>query len=90
MQPVTVIATGIAAHAGNHHEDGANAIWALCRFIARLPAGVRVTSLRGGTSRNTVPDRAEATLAGDLDHDALRALATQNDIRGTTLAILAD
>ena len=30
---MTVIAHGKAAHAGNNHKDGANAIWALARFV---------------------------------------------------------
>ena len=30
---MTVIAHGKAAHAGNNHKDGANAIWALSKFV---------------------------------------------------------
>jgi glutamate carboxypeptidase len=85
----TVTASGKAAHAGNNHQDGANAIWALCRFVTRLPGGARVTSIRGGTSRNTVPAHAELVLEGELDLDGLRALAAANDIPGTTLLIVA-
>ncbi|MEM9492058.1 MAG: M20/M25/M40 family metallo-hydrolase, partial [Myxococcota bacterium] len=29
---ISVTASGVAAHAGNHHRDGVNAIWALARF----------------------------------------------------------
>ena len=65
---VTAIAHGRSAHAGNAHADGANAIWALARFVdaaQRLTdytAGVTVNvgRIEGGTSKNTVPERAEA------------------------------
>src|SRR5207302_6249186 len=30
---MTVVAHGKAAHAGNNHKDGANALWALARFV---------------------------------------------------------
>ncbi|MGA3120142.1 MAG: M20/M25/M40 family metallo-hydrolase [Polyangiaceae bacterium] len=64
------IARGRAAHAGNAHADGANAIWALARFIdgaERLTDysrgfTVNVGRVTGGHSKNTVPDRAEAQL----------------------------
>jgi glutamate carboxypeptidase len=67
---MTALAHGRAAHAGNAHEQGANAIWALARFVdgaQRLTDyGVGVTinvgSVIGGQSKNTVPDRAEAEL----------------------------
>jgi glutamate carboxypeptidase len=65
---MTAIAHGRAAHAGNAHEDGANALWAMARFVdgaQRLTAydrgvTVNVGRLNGGHSKNTVPDRAEA------------------------------
>lgn len=65
-----VTAAGRAAHAGNNHKDGANAIWALARFIDRAQAltdyergiTVNVGTVRGGQSKNTVPDAAEAQL----------------------------
>lgn len=65
---VKAIAHGIAAHSGNHHADGANAIWALARFIDEVQrfsdyeAGITVNvgTISGGQSRNTVPDRCEA------------------------------
>jgi glutamate carboxypeptidase len=67
---MTVIAHGRAAHAGNAHREGANAIWALSRFIdtaQRLTdydrgVTVNVGKISGGQGRNTVPDRAEALL----------------------------
>lgn len=81
---VTAHAHGKAAHAGNAHADGVNAIWALSRF---LDAAQKLTSyergvtvnvglVSGGTARNTVP--AEATAQLDLrftspaDAEALR------------------
>lgn len=62
-------AKGKAAHAGNHHAEGANAIWALSKLIDEAQgftdyeAGVTVSVglITGGTSRNTVPAEAEAT-----------------------------
>ena len=65
---VTVTAHGIAAHAGNAHDRGRNALWALARWIDAAQSltdyargiTVNVGTLRGGTSKNTVPDRAVA------------------------------
>jgi glutamate carboxypeptidase len=65
---VTALVSGRAAHAGNNHRDGANALWALARFIegvqglTRYDEGVTVNVGRaaGGETTNTVPDRAEA------------------------------
>jgi len=67
---VRVTATGKAAHAGNAHDKGANAIWALARFIDRAQAitdysrgvTVNVGTVNGGQSKNTVPDHAIAAL----------------------------
>ncbi len=64
---VKVVATGVAAHAGNAHEQGRNAIWALARFVDRAQGltdrargvTVNVGTIRGGTTKNTVPDLAE-------------------------------
>jgi len=65
---VTAVAHGKAAHAGNHHAEGKNAIWALARWIdaaqrltdAARGVTVNVGKVSGGQSKNTVPDRAEA------------------------------
>lgn len=65
---LTVVAHGKAAHAGNNHTDGVNAIWALARFIERAQeltdyergVTVNVGKISGGIGKNTVPDRAEA------------------------------
>jgi glutamate carboxypeptidase len=65
---VKAVAHGKAAHAGNNHQDGANALWALARFVDRVqqltdyPRGltVNVGRVTGGMGKNTVPDKAEA------------------------------
>lgn len=67
---VTVKAEGRAAHAGNHHADGINAIWALARLVERAQAltdydggtTVNVGVVRGGSSANTVPAAAECVI----------------------------
>ena len=67
---ITAVAHGRAAHAGNAHEHGANAIWAIARWVdaaQRLTdyargITVNVGRVTGGESKNTVPDRAEAQL----------------------------
>lgn len=67
---VRLVAHGKAAHAGNQHADGANAIWALARAIdaaQRLTdyaRGITVNTgtVSGGQGRNTVPSHAEALL----------------------------
>ncbi len=90
---VTAIAHGRAAHAGNHHPEGKNAIWALARWIdtaQRLTdydrgVTVNVGKISGGQGKNTVPDHAEAqadiryiTRAdGEALTDRLRAAAEQ-------------
>ena len=65
---LTVVAEGKAAHAGNNHADGVNAIWALASFVARAQeltdyergVTLNVGKVTGGIGKNTVPDRAEA------------------------------
>jgi glutamate carboxypeptidase len=65
---LTVTARGKAAHAGNLHHEGKNAIWALARFIDRAQAltdydrgvTVNVGKISGGIGKNTVPDEAQA------------------------------
>jgi glutamate carboxypeptidase len=61
---------GRAAHAGNDHADGINAIRALSRFVDRAEAltdyerGVtlNVGTISGGTGANTVPAQAECQI----------------------------
>ena len=65
---VRAIVSGKAAHAGNHHADGANAIWALSKLVDEAQTftdydrgvTVNVGLIEGGRSRNTVPPRASA------------------------------
>jgi glutamate carboxypeptidase len=67
---VTVRVTGKAAHAGNNIADGINAIWALARFIDGAQRAtdhgrgvtVNVGTVVGGSSANTVPERAECVI----------------------------
>jgi glutamate carboxypeptidase len=67
---MTAIAHGKAAHAGNNHKEGANAVWALARFVDRIQGltdydrGVTLTvgKFTGGQGKNTIPDRAEALI----------------------------
>ena len=100
---MTVVAHGKAAHAGNNHKDGANAIWALARFVAAAQAltsyergiTVNVGQISGGTSKNTVPERAECSL--DLRYEtvadaetivaALRAAADAAAIPGVRIEV---
>jgi glutamate carboxypeptidase len=64
---MTAIAHGRAAHAGNAHESGANAIWTAARFVDAVQrltdydrgVTVNVGRIAGGHSKNTVPDRVE-------------------------------
>jgi len=100
-----VIAHGKAAHSGNNHVDGANAIWGLARFVDAAQnltdyargVTVNVGQISGGTSKNTVPERAECKL--DLryqtvaDAEALvealktAAVAAQAAVKGVTLEL---
>jgi glutamate carboxypeptidase len=100
---VRAIATGKAAHAGNAHREGANAIWALARFIDMAQAqtdyarGVTVNAgiISGGTASNTVAERAEATfdLRFDTEADAealieaLQRAARDGALPGTQLQL---
>jgi glutamate carboxypeptidase len=67
---MTAVAHGKAAHAGNAHKEGANAIWAAARFVDAVQSltdyargvTVNVGRIAGGQSKNTVPDRAEVQL----------------------------
>lgn len=100
---VKVTAHGVAAHAGNAHHEGRNAIWALARFVnlAQLltdPArGVTVSvgTIRGGTAKNTVPDHAECEVDlrfltaadGARLEEALAASAHAAAVEGTRLEV---
>ena len=98
-----VVATGRAAHSGNAHADGANAIWSLSRFIDGAQARteyergttVNVGMVQGGTSTNTVPEAAEASV--DLRFESvsdaqtllasLRELANRCALPGTRIEL---
>jgi glutamate carboxypeptidase len=75
---LVVTVAGRAAHAGNDHAAGINAIWALARFIdgaQRLGAAdgsvtLNVGLVRGGTSANTVPAEARAEIDLRIVHAA--------------------
>ncbi len=66
LASLEVDAWGVAAHAGNEHDKGRNAIWSLARFVDQVQTitdyarGVTVSvgKIEGGTSRNTVPAHA--------------------------------
>jgi glutamate carboxypeptidase len=67
---IVAVARGRAAHAGNLHHQGVNAIWALSRFVDRAQGltqydrgtTVNVGRIAGGSARNTVPDAARAEI----------------------------
>merc|ERR1719273_802 len=80
---VTII--GREAHAGNHHDQGKNAITALSRFILKIESwtnyATRLTfnvgSVKGGFAHNTVCGRAEALVEMRADD----VVAFQNAIK---------
>jgi glutamate carboxypeptidase len=90
---LTAIATGKAAHAGNLHHEGKNAIWAMARFIDRAQqltdyargVTVNVGRVEGGIGKNTVPELAEALVDfrfvarddGPAVEEALRRAASE-------------
>jgi glutamate carboxypeptidase len=98
------IARGVAAHAGNDHQRGKSAVWALARFIDRAQAltdyarglTVNVGVVQGGTTKNTVPDlaRAEVDLRyataedGQRLYAALEEAAAAAAMEGTHLEIV--
>jgi glutamate carboxypeptidase len=67
---MTARAYGKAAHAGNNHKEGVNALWAIARFVDRVQQltqydrgiTVNVGKIAGGQGKNTVPDEAEAAV----------------------------
>jgi len=98
---VTVTAVGRAAHAGNAHHLGANAIRAMARFVEAAEAltdyargvTVNVGRVEGGIGKNTVPERcvAELDLRFGTPADgaallaALREIADGTSVPGTSL-----
>jgi glutamate carboxypeptidase len=100
---VVATAYGKAAHAGNQHEEGKNAIWSLARFVDRAQAltdyargiTVNVGKITGGQGRNTVPDRCEALIDirflsledGAATVEALKAAANDAALVGTRIEL---
>ncbi len=100
---MNAVATGKAAHAGNNHKEGKNAIWALARFVDRAQSltdysrgvTINVGVISGGTSKNTVPDHAQAQLDlrfetiadGDKLVSDLRAAADSHGVDGVTITL---
>ncbi|HTP29082.1 MAG TPA: M20/M25/M40 family metallo-hydrolase [Anaeromyxobacteraceae bacterium] len=96
-------ATGVAAHAGNEHQTGKNAIWSLARFVERAQlltdykrgVTVNVGTFQGGTAKNTVPElaRAEVDLRytslseGEQVFAALQTAARETALEGTSIAL---
>ncbi len=99
-----VLAKGVAAHAGNDHASGKNAIWSLSRFVDRAQAltdyakgvSVNVGLIQGGTTKNTVPDaaRAEVDLRymtaedGAALYAAMEQAAASSAVEGTQLELV--
>lgn len=100
---VRAVAHGTAAHAGNHHADGVNAIWALARFIDRVQAltdydrgiTVNVGLVSGGEARNTVPHQAECGIDlrfvraehGEEVTEHMRAIACELSAEGARIEV---
>ncbi len=96
-------ATGRPAHAGNNYWDGANAIWALSRFVDRAQqlssrdtgVTVNVGLVTGGTAKNTVPANARAELdlrfptqaASDALWQSLRAASVELGVPGADVQL---
>ena len=63
-------AVGKAAHAGNFHAEGRNAIWAIAQLVDAAQritdyeqgVTVNVGIIKGGEARNTVPELAECAI----------------------------
>ncbi len=100
---VTVTAYGKAAHAGNAHQEGVNAIWAIARFTDRAQGltdyargiTVNVGRVEGGIGKNTVPDQCRADVDyrfttradGESVLASLRAIAAAVDVPGARVEV---
>lgn len=89
----TMRVRGRAAHAGNDHASGVNAIFVLALLVPRIEAltdyargvTVNVGLIAGGTAKNTVPDEAHCVIDARFERaadaqavvEALQALAAQ-------------
>ena len=93
-------ARGRAAHAGNRHHEGVNAILALALVLPRLEAltdyerglTVNVGLIEGGTAKNTVPDRATCVIDARFLHleDGAFLTAALEDISAHPFRDLSD
>jgi len=91
--------TGIPAHSGANHQDGASAIEALCRKVVQMHrltdygtgTTVNVGLIEGGTSVNTVAPNAKASIdvrfkttsAMASVQAQLAAIISENEVSGT-------
>ena len=88
---IDIEVTGKPAHSGVNHREGVSAIEALCRKVIRLHAltdydqgtTVNVGTIAGGSSVNTVADRARASV--DVRFTTLDTMAAA---RGKVLEII--
>ncbi len=103
LAALEVAARGVAAHAGNEHEKGRSAIWALARFVDRVQGltdyghgqTVNVGRIEGGTTRNTVAAaaRCEVDLRfltvkdGDRLQESVARAANEVAVAGTRLDV---
>lgn len=99
----TARVTGRSAHAGNAHQEGANAIWAVSRFVDRIQSltdyglgtTVNVGKISGGIGKNTVPDHAEAWVdlrfvsqaEAEKIQERILKAARESEIPGTRIEI---
>ncbi len=91
-----LLARGRAAHAGNKHEDGVNAIHALALAIPQVEAltdyargvTVNVGIIEGGTAKNTVPDSASCAIDARFNTaaDAARVINALQAIAAAPMA----
>jgi glutamate carboxypeptidase len=100
---IHVEASGVAAHAGNDHAKGRNAVWALARFVDRVQCltdydrglTVSVGVFEGGSTKNTIPAAARAevdarfaTLSdGELLFKQMERVAAEAAIEGTRIQV---
>ncbi|MEK4406993.1 M20 family metallopeptidase [Sporosarcina sp. FSL K6-6792] len=87
--------TGKSAHAGNHHEDGLNAIVEIAKIIVKLErltdysqgTTVNVGTIKGGSTSNVVPEKARIEVDFRFTSDAegkrieqlFKTLTTEDD-----------
>jgi glutamate carboxypeptidase len=102
---LAAVSTGVAAHAGNDHEKGCNAIWSLARYVDQAQVltdygkgiTVNVGRIEGGTTKNTVPARARCEVdLRFLDEEAGKKLVADLEdlarvaVRGTRIDVLPE